>query len=107
MSHIGDALRAFDCGPDCHEFGAPVAQIGSPGELEDLFLCATCMKDGRVSVCGFCDDLCEVYDEVTGPRVEGSIVVAACSYCHLDLIHQDDTEGWAFIAIAPNPPEDP
>lgn len=118
MSHLGENLRDYSCGPGCHDFAdtglrfdgvVGVADDGEsiPSPQTSVVLCASCSKDGRDGVCGFCDELCSHYDEVTGPAVEGSILVAVCEECHFDLFHQDDTLGWALVAIAPNPPHDP
>jgi hypothetical protein len=118
MSHLGDALREFPCGPGCHDFdtvgmmtagGAVALASGEamPDSFKDLLLCTNCMKHGSDGICGFCDNPCSHYGAVSGPGVKETIAVALCPACHICLVNKEDVGDWTFIAMVPNPPSDP
>lgn len=91
MSHLGDALRDFPCGPGGHD-----------GES----VCGSCSKDEQLGCCGFCN--CCGSDEYLTVSFEGQLLrAAACTQCATALRASDDSLGWSFVAVAERPEDDP
>lgn len=88
MSHLGDSLRTYWCGPSGHNFTA--ARRRSDGTMSTV-LCLACQKRQASSTCLFCD--AEEGALVTVVSPEGSRVVGmVCTTCLTDA--RRGYQGW-------------
>jgi hypothetical protein len=106
MSHLGEALRRYTCGPLDHQFelrGSSPDDVSngdwqddSPIAVAGLNYCLKCGLLEQAGFCGFCDDPMELTCEVVSPN--GRVAeIPVCGHCHRDLSNSDDSGDWSLL----------